>query len=115
MIHWNTLLKSAQVSDLIETSYQKPCVIFKHSTRCSVSAIAKYRLENDWNLSGAEVAPYFVDVISQRAISNEVATTFGVYHESPQLLIIRNGECVYDASHLDISSQDLRASFQLVI
>lgn len=111
MIHWNALTNQAQVNDLLETSQQKPCVIFKHSSRCSVSAIAKYRLESDWNFGADEVEPYFLDVISHRAISNAVAQAFDVYHESPQLLLIRNGECVYDASHLDISSQDLRASF----
>ena len=59
-----------------------------------------------------EITPYFLDVISRRALSNEVAKAFEVYHESPQLLLIRNGECVYEASHLDISITDLRASFQ---
>ena len=112
MIHWKALTAFAEVKDLIDLSYQKPCVIFKHSTRCSVSSVAKYRLESDWSFVADEVAPYFLDVISQRAISSEVAKAFEIYHESPQLLLIRNGECVYDASHLDISVQDLRESFQ---
>lgn len=112
MISWKVLTEQAQIQDLIQTSYKQPCVIFKHSTRCSVSAVAKYRLESAWNFVADEITPYFLDVISRRALSNEVAKAFEVYHESPQLLLIRNGECIYEASHLDISSQDLRDSFQ---
>lgn len=108
MIHWNFLTKQEHLTQLIEVSWQKPCVIFKHSTRCSVSAIAKYRLDSDWNFEAGELETYYLDVIAYRSVSNAVAEAFGVYHESPQLLLIRGGECVYDASHLDISVADLR-------
>lgn len=108
MIHWNFLTKLEQVNDLIETSWQKPCIIFKHSTRCSVSAVAKYRLDSDWNFNKDALEAYFLDIIQYRAVSNHISEIFQVYHESPQLLLIRNGECVYDASHLDISVADLR-------
>jgi bacillithiol system protein YtxJ len=108
MIRWNFLTKQTQIADLLERSYQTPCVIFKHSTRCSVSSIAKYRLESDWNFPAEEIEPYFLDILAYRAVSNEVAEVLGVYHESPQLLVLRDGACVYDVSHLDISVQDLR-------
>lgn len=112
MIRWITLTNKTQVNDLIETSHQKPLVIFKHSTRCSVSAVAKYRLESDWSFDVAEMDAYFIDLLAHREVSNLVAETFGVYHESPQLLLIRGGECVCEASHLDISVDEIRECFQ---
>lgn len=109
MIHWKFLTQPQQVSDLILLSKQKPCVIFKHSTRCSISAVAKYRLDSDWNFEEDEVEIFLLDVIAQRELSRRVAEIFEIYHESPQLLLIRDGLCVYEASHLDISVADLRS------
>ncbi|MFN7117191.1 MAG: bacillithiol system redox-active protein YtxJ [Saprospiraceae bacterium] len=108
MIHWKMLTHPRQIDEVITLSKQKPCVIFKHSTRCSVSAVAKYRLDSDWNFAEREVDVFLVDVIAHRDLSQQIASKLGVYHESPQLLLIRDGECVYDASHLDISVADLR-------
>ena len=82
-------------------------VIFKHSTRCSVSMMAKRRFEMDWDLLPKEINLYFLDLISYRTISAEIAELFQVHHESPQLLLIKNGECVLDASHGDISVEEV--------
>lgn len=86
----------------------QPCLLFKHSTRCSISAIAKHRLEADWDLPETAVKPYFLDLIAYRRLSNQVAESFAVRHESPQVLLIHEGRCVYDASHLDISLEAIR-------
>lgn len=112
MIPWILLTNKEQVKDLIESSHQKPLVIFKHSTRCSVSAVAKYRLESDWSFDAAELDAYFLDLIMHRDVSNYISEAFGIYHESPQMLLIREGECVCDASHLDISVHEIRECFQ---
>ena len=82
-------------------------LIFKHSTRCSISTMAKYRLEDDWNFEGKKLEPYYLDLINYRDLSKEVAEKFDVHHESPQVLLIKNGECTYDASHLDITVSEL--------
>ena len=113
-LDWQTLDDPAQLDSIVARSYERPCAIFKHSTRCNISAMAKYRLEDDWEEMPAEAAPdmYYLDLIRYRHISQAIAERFGVHHESPQLLLIRDGECRYDASHLSISVGELRESLQ---
>ena len=103
MIKWNALTRIVEVNDLVEQSHQQPCLIFKHSTRCSISSFAKSRLENDWNLSEQDIQPFYLDLINYRDVSNFVADHFAIDHESPQVLLIKDGICVYHTSHLDIS------------
>ena len=108
------LVSEAEVEHLKKRSEEIPCLIFKHSTRCNISSIAKYRLESDWIFGADETETYFLDLLKCRTTSDFVADTFGVYHESPQLLLIINGECVYDASHLDISVDELKEALEAV-
>lgn len=82
-------------------------LIFKHSTRCSVSMMAKRRFELDWSVIPEGTGLYFLDLISHRAISAQIAETFQVHHESPQILLIKDGDCVLDASHSDISADEV--------
>jgi len=107
-MNWNSLTEEAQLDTIRQESYTHPVLIFKHSTRCSISATAKARLERSWK--GAEVgdlAPYYLDLIAYRSLSGRVATEFGVPHQSPQVLLINKGECVYDASHFEISFAEI--------
>lgn len=108
-MNWSQLTRPDQIQEILEESKQKPVIIFKHSTTCPISATAKNRLERQWNESNlAEVKPYYLDLLSFRPISNEVANTFEVKHESPQLLLIRDGKCQYDASHLGIRLDEVK-------
>ena len=109
-MNWKTLQSVNQVEEIIEKSHQVPCVIFKHSTRCSISSMAKYRLEGDWDFSNNEIEAYYLDLIAHRDVSNYLAEKFSVWHESPQILLIKDGECNYDASHLDITVNELKES-----
>lgn len=106
-IAWTPLTTEEAVKEIQERSHDVPCLIFKHSTRCNISTIAKYRLEDDWRFPQDTVASYFLDLLRYRPVSNQVAEAFDVYHESPQVLLIVKGECVYEASHLDISVEEL--------
>lgn len=109
MISWKPFDSLQQLQDIIHKSYTHRVFIFKHSTRCSVSSIAKLRLEDHWDQSLSENSEVFLlDVISNRDISKEVADYFQVHHESPQILIIENGECTHDASHFDITVEEIR-------
>jgi len=109
MINWSTLNRPEQIQEIIEESKQKPVIIFKHSTSCNISATAKGRLERQWNDANLEnVTPYYLDLLLYRPISQQVASTFGVEHESPQLLLIRDGKCQYDASHLGIRLDEVK-------
>jgi len=102
---WNNITDLNQISDI----KSKPgySLIFKHSTRCSVSMMAKKRFELDWDVIPEDTNLYFLDLISHRAISAQIAETFQVHHESPQILLIKDGNCVLDASHSDISADEV--------
>ncbi len=101
---WIQLTRSDQLDDIDRTSYDRPVLIYKHSTRCSLSNIAFQRIEGLVN----ELPTYFLDLIKHRGLSDEIEKRYKVYHESPQLLLIRDGECVYEASHMDIHADTIR-------
>jgi bacillithiol system protein YtxJ len=107
-MNWIPLTAPEQLQSIVERSQRVPCLIFKHSTRCSISAMAKYRLEDDWNFAPDELEAYYLDLLAYRPISALIAETFQVHHESPQALLIAQGECIHDASHLDITVTELR-------
>lgn len=82
-------------------------VIFKHSTRCAISMMARKRFELEGDLLPEKTPLYFLDLIKYRNISNQIADLFSVPHESPQLLIIKDGQCVLEQSHGDISATEV--------
>lgn len=98
---WINLTNIEQLTEIDQQSFNKPQLIFKHSTRCGISSMVLSRLER--SKAPDNVDCYFLDLIRHRDISNTVAKEYDVYHESPQLLVIKNGECVYDESHYAIS------------
>ena len=106
---WISLDSENQLAELVQLSYQKPQFIFKHSTRCGVSSMAMNRLER--NDIGADF--YLVDVIGNRSLSNKIAEQFDIYHESPQLLLISEGQCVFNDSHFNISSSVAEEAIKL--
>ncbi|OAQ38572.1 bacillithiol system protein YtxJ [Pedobacter psychrophilus] len=98
---WIKLEDNKQLQEIKSNSGYS--VIFKHSTRCSISMMAKKRVDMDLDDLPETVKPYFLDLISHRDISKEIADLFQVHHESPQLLLIKDGECILDQSHGNIS------------
>ena len=114
-MNWINLTSKNQIENLITESITEPVVIFKHSTSCSISRATLDRLERNW--SGGEIAhikPYFLDLLSYREISNSIAETFAVEHQSPQVLIISNGKSVYDRSHFQISFADVQNELKAI-
>jgi bacillithiol system protein YtxJ len=105
-INWIPLTDLEQLNEIITLSNEKPVAIFKHSTRCSVSRFALKQFENQFDSADA-TDTYFLDLIEHRDVSNEIANRFQVVHQSPQLLLIKQGKSVYDASHSDIDAKDL--------
>jgi len=112
--NWLPLESISDLEQIKNRSHEVPCLIFKHSPRCEISAIAKYRLEDDWAFGPDELESYYLDVISSRTLSQQVAETFSVHHESPQALIIVDGACIFDASHLDITVSELQEGLSIV-
>ena len=104
-INWIHLTSKEQIAEIKERSKSVPQLIFKHSTRCGTSALAKGRLDKNATPPGIDF--YYLDVIGDRGISNLVSEEFNVYHESPQVLLIKDGKCVYDESHIGIRFEDI--------
>ncbi len=102
---WKVLTSENQLDEIKQRSVLQPQVIFKHSTRCATSSVAKSRLERA--KSPEKVDFYFLDLIKYRSVSNKIETEFMVNHESPQVLLILNGECVYEESHSGISMDEI--------
>lgn len=108
-MQWTPLTTPEQLADIVRESAEHPVVIFKHSTSCSISAMAKSRLERQWPDAGlANVKAYYLDLLRYRPISNQIAADFGVQHQSPQLLLIQDGQCSYDASHMSIQLGEVK-------
>ena len=104
-IGWRQLTDLGQLNEILEISNEKPVVIFKHSTRCSISSMAKSRFESNWNTELSKVSIYYLDLIAHRNISNEIAELTGIEHQSPQAIVLKNKEVIYDASHSEISAK----------
>lgn len=112
MLKWMDLDSREAVDSLAALSRDIPCIILKHSSSCNLSAIARYRLETDWDFEPTAMQAFLVSVQEQRDVSRYISEKFQVFHESPQLLLIRDGECTYEASQLEINVDDLRECYQ---
>lgn len=110
-MQWKHLTSEEALSTLIERSKELPQVIFKHSTRCSISGVAFQRVDKAVQPAATEF--HLLDVLTHRSLSLQVAEHFGVHHESPQVLVIKNGACVFDDSHLAISMKDIAEQVQV--
>lgn len=105
-MHWNSLTDLQQLNEIVEISQNQPVVIFKHSTRCSISSTALSRFERAWGT--IENVAFYLDLIAYRPISLEIAEKFAIQHQSPQVLVINKGVCSYSATHWDISVDELK-------
>lgn len=108
-MNWLPLNSLSQLDEIDLKSNLSPVTIFKHSTSCSISGMSKMRLEGKWDLDNDA---YYLDLIKYRPISQAIAERYHVHHESPQILLIKNGECIYDASHFDITVDELKESLE---
>lgn len=109
-MNWNKLTQAGQLEEIKSQSMEKPVLIFKHSTRCSISSMSLDRLLRNWkNEDQEKITPYYLDLIAYRSISDQIEKVFGVPHESPQAIIIKNGKAVYDNSHFGISYTEIMA------
>lgn len=108
-MNWNQLTQLAELNTINEESNSQKILLFKHSTRCSISSGALNRLERNWNdaIDNEKLKPYYLDLIAHRDISNGIANKWNIEHESPQVLVIEKGKCIYNNSHLGIDYEEL--------
>ena len=107
-IEWNDLTDLKQLEEIAEESVETSVIIFKHSTRCSISRMALKNFEREYNIQEDSAKPYFLDLLEHRDISNAIASQFNVEHQSPQLLLIKDGKVVYHTSHSDIDAEAVK-------
>ncbi|UUV20645.1 bacillithiol system redox-active protein YtxJ [Paenimyroides aestuarii] len=105
-MNWKVLEHIDQIDQIINESWNKPVLLFKHSTRCIISKMALKNFESDFSLQDVMDA-YYLDLIAYRNISNEIAEVFKVEHQSPQILLIKDGKVIYHASHESIDANVL--------
>ena len=106
-VPWIPLTSMEQLAELTEQSSVKPVFIFKHSTRCGISRSVLKQFENEYDID-TEVAAYYLDLLEYRPISSVIASQFSVEHQSPQLIVLKNGLVVHHASHSDIDALALK-------
>jgi len=105
-MNWINIENSRDIDDILEQSKKIPCLIFKHSTRCHMSEMSKYIIESEWNLDN-QLQPYCLDILKHKALAIKIAEQFNEHHQSPQVLLIQDGECFYEESHLEISYEEI--------
>jgi bacillithiol system protein YtxJ len=98
-IAWIPLISAEQLDTLVSKSGKRPQLIFKNSTTCGISSMALRSFEARYDLNTEQADLYMLHIQHNRPLSNEIAQRFRVRHESPQLLIIKNGSVVKEASH----------------
>lgn len=104
IIPWNRLISIDQLVKIEKESFHQPIAVFKHSTRCGVSSMTFRQFESNFNIENEKVKLYFLDLLAFRELSYEVAIRFQVMHQSPQLIVLRNGNTVHHSSHYSIDA-----------
>lgn len=107
-MNWNTLTSKPDVDQAIQKSFDAPVLLFKHSTTCGISASAQHQLEEHWDLMDAEITPYYLDLLVHRDVSNYIADKLDVIHQSPQVILLKDGQVVYTVTHHAISVDKIR-------
>lgn len=108
MESWIHITEEQQLETIKEFSKAKTAVIFKDSVTCGISAHAKHKLESAWNFETSELDFYYLDLLAYRSISNKIATDFGVTHQSPQIIMLKDGKVVDHFSHQSLSVDRIR-------
>ena len=97
-----------QLNEIDTLSNEKPIVLFKHSTRCSISRFALKRFDAEYDYTDEQMDWYLLDLLEHREVSNAIAAKYEVMHQSPQIIVIKNGKAIFSTSHDAIDAGDLK-------
>ncbi len=104
---WQELTSMEQLDSIAEESKVTPVAIFKHSTRCGISRMVMRQFERAYDISPDQMKLYYLDLLAFHNVSNEVSNKYKVLHQSPQLIVVKNGVAVAHASHQGIQAGEL--------
>lgn len=110
--NWETITDISEIDPLIERSKDRPQLIYKHSNRCSVCFVAKGNLEKGSETILQHADMHYLDVVKNRDVSNSIASDLDVRHESPQAIVVEDGEVIWHASHGGIDSEKIIEVFK---
>ncbi len=108
---WKQLTSEEEMDHAIAQSHEKPVVFFKHSTRCSISSMALNGFESGWD-HHENAALYFLDLLQYPSVSGQMAEKLNVRHESPQVIVLKNGKVVHHSSHNGIQAGTVKKAVQ---
>ena len=106
-LNWTPLISVDEINTIKEISKSQAILIFKHSTRCGISRVVIKKFESLFNEENKQLKVYYLDLLNFREVSSKLSEVFQVIHQSPQLLVVKNGISVYDESHYDITKVNL--------
>jgi bacillithiol system protein YtxJ len=107
-MNWINITDLSDLDRIKNESFEHNVLLFKHSTSCSISLTALNRLERNWKEEDSEkLNPFYLDLLNHRDVSNAIAEIYGIEHQSPQVLVIKDGKCIYTETHYGISYEDL--------
>lgn len=106
-VPWHEIKEMETLDEIVEISMKQPVAILKHSTSCGISRMVLRQFEQNFDLKEEQVKLFYLDLLQHRDISNKIASKFNVPHESPQIIVLKEGRVVYDASHSEISPEKL--------
>ena len=109
-MNWKDLTSIDELNGAIAESSDNLVILFKHSTRCSISRMALKMLEMGWDESLNGVSAYYLDLLNHRDVSNAIAEKLDVIHQSPQMLILKNGTAVSVTNHSDINAEEVKST-----
>ncbi|MFT4970237.1 MAG: bacillithiol system protein YtxJ [Chitinophagales bacterium] len=105
---WKILSSVEQLEQIEADSHERPVALFKHSTSCGISLHSKHNLESAWDINEKDLDFYYLDLLNHRDISNEIAQRYNVVHQSPQVVLLKEGKAIFDTSHNAISVEVLK-------
>lgn len=111
---WSDLTEENQIAEIIALSSSIPVYIFKHSTTCGISAQAKENIEISFKNTDKPFLFYYLDLLKYRTVSNEIAAKLSVHHQSPQLILIHDGQVAFTTSHHKIKTNSIEVSLSLL-
>lgn len=104
---WHELTTAEQLAAIKAASAARPQIVFKHSTRCGISSMALHRMQQGQDVFDGKAELYLLDLIRYRSLSNAIVDEYAVPHQSPQVLLIKDGECTLELSHMEITPHEL--------